>query len=365
MNHDKIGREFEIAISKGVFPGAVLLCALNQSIIFHEAYGKADLFEDRKMRKDSIFDLASLTKPLATTLALSKLVEKGKLSVDHKLCDILTEFLNTDKSKITIDMLLRHTSGFPAHRNYYIELLHSGDNPRKCLQQLLIKEKLENEIGEKEVYSDLGFMILAWIIEKVSGQRLDQYVSEEIYLPLGIDRLFFMELGTENKKFKLYQGQFASTQQCPWRKKILTGEVDDDNAYAVGGIDGHAGLFGDALSVYGLCSEILKALQNKPTAVLKSDILKNFLKRDIRFERVAGFDTPSKNESSSGRFFSESSIGHLGFTGTSFWIDPINGLIVVLLTNRVHPSRSNEGLKKFRPKIHDLVQIELMENNMR
>ncbi len=362
LHKEKIGKEFEIAISEGIFPGAVLLCAFNHQIIFHEAYGMADLFENRKMQKDCIFDLASLTKPLATTLALAKLIEKGNLSLDSRIHDVLAEFINTDKADITIDMLLRHTSGLPAHRNYYIETVHSGEMPRQWLRQLLIKENLENKIGEKEVYSDLGFMILSWIVERVSGQRLDQYVAEEIYVPLGINRLFFMEQNPCNKKQMIYKGQFVSTQQCPWRKKVLTGEVDDDNAYAVGGIEGHAGLFGDALSVYGLCSEILKALLDKSSKVLKPGIIKTFVKKDTRFERVAGFDTPSKEGSSSGRFFSESSIGHLGFTGTSFWIDPKNGLIIVLLTNRVHPSRSNEGIKKFRPKIHDLIRIELMEN---
>ncbi|MFA5903876.1 MAG: serine hydrolase [Desulfobacula sp.] len=364
IRKDKIGQEFEAAISEGIFPGAVFLCALGHRIIFHEAFGMADLFENRKMRKNTIFDLASLTKPLATTLAIAKLIEQGKLSVDRKISNILTEFQNTDKSNITIDMLLRHTSGLPSHRNYYLEILHSNENPSQCLRNLIIKEKLESKIGEKEVYSDLGFMILAWIIERVSGRRIDQFVSHEIYMPLGIERLLFMELSPANKKFKLYKGEFAATQHCPWRNKVLTGEVDDDNAYAVGGIDGHAGLFGDALSVYAICSEILKAIQNKASTVLMPDIIKDFVQRDKAFGRVAGFDTPSKEGSSSGRFFSDFSVGHLGFTGTSFWIDPENGLIIVLLTNRVHPSRSNEGIKKFRPKIHDLVRIELMENKI-
>ncbi len=357
---DRIRQAVEAAISKRVFPGAVLLCALDHRIVFHEAFGMADLFENRKMQKHSIFDLASLTKPLATTLALAKLMEKGKLSLDQQIGTILAQFQNTDKAGITIDMLLRHRSGFPAHRHYYLDLIHSKKEPRPYLRDLLIKEPLESGIGEKEVYSDLGFMVLAWIIERVSGERLDRFVTHEIYAPLEIDRLFFMELSPGNEKFKVYQGQFASTQHCPWRKRVLRGEVDDDNAYAVGGIEGHAGLFGDALSVYRLCSEILKVLQGKPSTVPAQDIIKTFVKKDKGFERVAGFDTPSKHESSSGHFFSEFSIGHLGFTGTSFWIDPIGGWIIVLLTNRVHPSRSGEGIKKFRPRIHDLIRGELM-----
>ena len=357
---DRIRQAVEAAISKGVFPGAVLLCALDHRIVFHEAFGMADLFENRKMQKHSIFDLASLTKPLATTLAISKLMEKGKLSLDQQIGTLLAEFQNSDKARITIDMLLRHRSGFPAHRHYYLDILHSGKEPRPYLRDLLIKEPLESIIGEKEVYSDLGFMVLAWIIERVSGQQLDRFVAHEIYAPLGIERLFFMDLTPENENPKIDQGQFAATQQCPWRKRVLRGEVDDDNAYAVGGIEGHAGLFGDALSIYRLCSEILKVLQGKPSTVLAQDIIKTFVKKDKGFERVAGFDTPSKQESSSGRFFSEFSIGHLGFTGTSFWIDPIDGWIVVLLTNRVHPSRSGEGIKKFRPRIHDLIRVELI-----
>nr|NJM02323.1 serine hydrolase [Desulfobacula sp.] len=363
MNPDRIRQEIEAAISTGVFPGAVLLCALGRRIIFHEAFGMADLFENRKMRKNSIFDLASLTKPLATTLAISKLMEKGRLSLDQKIGDLLPEFQDSDKAHITIDMLLRHRSGLPAHRHYYPVILQSGEQPRHCLRRLLVKEPLENKAGEKEVYSDLGFMVLAWVIEEVGGRRLDGFVSREIYAPLGLDRLFFMELIPDNEKNKIYQGQFVSTQLCPWRKKVLTGEVDDDNAYAVGGIDGHAGLFGDAPAVYRLCAEILEVLQHRPSRVLPG-IIKEFVRRDKGFGRVAGFDTPSKEGSSSGRFFSKSSIGHLGFTGTSFWIDPGNGFIVVLLTNRVHPSRSGEGIKKFRPKIHDLIWCELMENNI-
>ncbi len=364
MNPDKIRQEFEAAVFEGIFPGAVLFCAVNHRIIFHEAYGMADLYENRKMQKNTIFDLASLTKPLATTLAVAKLIEKKKLSIDWKISDILAEFKYTDKADITIDMLLRHISGFPANRSYYLDIFHSNEEPKQAFRKLLVKEPLENKIGEKEVYSDLGFMVLAWIIETVGEKRLDHFVSDEIYTPLEIDRLFFMDLNPKNKKFKFSHTEFAATQQCPWRKKILRGEVDDDNAWAVGGIDGHAGLFGDAISVYALCSEILKALQNKPSTILMPDIIKGFVKKEKKFDKVAGFDTPSKEGSSSGRFFSESSIGHLGFTGTSFWIDPTNGLIIVLLTNRVHPSRSNEGIKKFRPKIHDLIQVELMENNI-
>ncbi|MDA3790848.1 MAG: serine hydrolase [Desulfobacula sp.] len=257
-------------------------------------------------------------------------------------------------------MLLRHTSGFPAHREYFKKIIKANENPRQYLRYLLVHEALENIIGERQVYSDLGFMVLSWIIEEISCQRLDRFVSKQIYSPLEIDDLFFLETGPKSKKFKLYQQKIVATQECPWRKKVLVGEVDDDNAWAAGGIEGHAGLFGNAGSIYKLCFEIIKALQNKPTRVLRPDIIQNFVSRKNKHDMVAGFDTPSKEGSSSGKYFSKSSIGHLGFTGTSFWIDPETGLIIIFLTNRVHPLRSNEGIKKFRPQIHDLIFSELI-----
>ena len=360
MGKELISRKIENAILKGIFPGAVLLCAKNQNILIHESYGSADIFENREMKKDSVFDLASLTKPLATTLAISRLIETDQIFLDQKLGSILKKFQTSSKADITIDMLLRHTSGFPAHKEYFKKIIKAKENPRERLRDFLVGEVLENKIGKRQVYSDLGFMVLSWIIEEISCQRLDQFVSEQIYSPLEIDDLFFLKTGLKNEKFKLYRQKIVATQQCPWRNKVLVGEVDDDNAWAVGGIEGHAGLFGDAESIYKLCSEILNALLNKPTKVLKSDIIKSFAYRKNQQDMVAGFDTPSKVNSSSGKYFSKSSIGHLGFTGTSFWIDPETKVIIIFLTNRVHPLRSNEGIKTFRPKIHDLIFSELI-----
>ncbi|SDU14942.1 serine hydrolase domain-containing protein [Desulfobacula phenolica] len=360
MGKDKISKLMEQAILKGIFPGAVLLCAVNQKIVFFEAYGMADLFNKRKMRKDSIFDLASLTKPLATALAVLKLVEKRQVFLDQKIGSILEEFKTSDKADITIDMLLRHTSGFPAHREYFKKIITTAKLPRQCLRDFLVHEPLENRVNTCQVYSDLGFMLIAWIIETITCQRLDHFVSEQIYRPLGIDDLFFIKLNQHNEKLKKYRQKIVATQQCPWRKRVLAGEVDDDNAWAAGGIEGHAGLFGSAGSIYKLCCEILNAVQNKKTIVLAPDIIKSFVLKKNKHDMVAGFDTPSKENSSSGRYFSKSSIGHLGFTGTSFWIDPEISKIIIFLSNRVHPLRSNEGIKKFRPQLHDLIHAQLI-----
>lgn len=360
MAKDKISRKIESAISDGIFPGAVLLCAVNQKIIFHQPYGMADIFEKRSMKTQTCFDLASLTKPLATTLAVSRLLARRQIFLNQKIGSILKEFQISPKKEITIDMLLRHRSGLPAYREYYKKIIEENNPPQGRLRRLLVNETLENMPNECQLYSDLGFMILSWIIETIACQRLDQFVQKQIYAPIGIDNLFFMPRHQDIQKISTQNYRFAATQQCPWRKKILIGEVDDDNAWAVGGVEGHAGLFGDAESIFKICCEILNAMQNKPTKILVPEIIQTLVEKKDLSDMVAGFDTPSKKKSSSGRYFSKSSIGHLGFTGTSFWIDPDVSLIVIFLTNRVHPSRSNEGIKKFRPQLHDLIYEELI-----
>jgi CubicO group peptidase (beta-lactamase class C family) len=184
-------------------------------------------------------------------------------------------------------------------------------------------------------------------------------VYEQIYSPLGIEDLFFLPLGVDTGTSVPSRKLCAATQACPWRKRVLKGEVDDDNAWAAGGIEGHAGLFGTAGAVHDLCREIMNAVQNRPAKILDPDIIREMASRKNQYEMTAGFDTPAKKNSSSGRYFSAASLGHLGFTGTSFWMDPKNSFMVIFLTNRVHPSRSNMGIKEFRPRLHDLLYAQL------
>ncbi|MFH2091380.1 MAG: serine hydrolase domain-containing protein [Pseudomonadota bacterium] len=359
MGYDRISREIETAVLSDVFPGAVLLCARGDQIIFHQAFGLADQFAKRPMTTTSIFDLASLTKPLATTVAVAKLIEHKKLYLDQTIGTILSSFHKTDKAGITIDMLLRHTSGLPSYKEYFRKLVKIDTDRKGALRQMLVSETLVNPPGTIQAYSDLGFMILSWVIETISKQSLDQFVSEQIYSPLGINHLFFIPEKSKHSIMNQYGALIAATQQCPWRKKMLWGEVDDDNAWSIGGVEGHAGLFGDASSIYRLCVEFLNALTGRPTRFLPAPIIQQLVVKKQGQDMVAGFDTPSKINSSAGDLFSRFSVGHLGFTGTSFWIDPESLLIVVFLTNRVHPSRSNEKLKQFRPRLHNLIVEQL------
>lgn len=377
MKYRAISRMMETGVRELVFPGAVLLCARGRKILYHDAFGVADLGKQAPVKKNSIFDLASLTKPLATAMAMAELVAAGRVSLDTLLGDVIPGVRDTPKAEITISMLLRHTSGLPAHREFFLPIAkekritkkqrkknqanekvpEENYNPRQLLRNLILAEPLAAKPGDQQVYSDLGYMFLSWVIEILSKQRIDKFVQEKIYSPLGIQDLFFIDLGKDRPP--IAKERWVSTQTCPWRGKTLIGEVEDDNAWAAGGIEGHAGLFGDALSIHVLCCEILNAVKKKNTIVLDPIVFDSFVRKKKGQNLVAGFDTPSKFHASAGRFFSSRTLGHLGFTGTSFWIDPDSEIIAILLTNRVHPSRANQKIKKFRPQIHELMSRAL------
>lgn len=338
-----------------VFPGAVLLVSKNGRVIFFEAYGYAHPCKGSEMTRETFFDLASLTKPLATTLAVMKLVQEKKITLDQNLATTLPLFKNTDKGGITIRHLLSHSSGLPPYRPYYLEM-HSvpPGNRQALLRGLLVKEALVNPIGGKMVYSDLGFMILAWLVETVSGRSFDGFVTGEIYHPLGLDDLFFIKTDPARSGKKI-----AVTELCPWRNLLLEGVVHDENAFVQGGIAGHAGLFGTAADIQKLLRTLAAAYHGECRGnIFQKDLVHQFFRRDPIIGRPLGFDAPSRTDSSCGRHFSDRSVGHLGFTGTSFWMDLMRSVIVVLLTNRVHPTRENIKIKTFRPKVHDMI----MEN---
>ncbi len=344
------------ALSEKIFPGAVLLVARKGRVDFFEAYGWANLFTREKMQRKTYFDLASLTKPLATTLAVMKLIDVAKLALDQPLEKLLPEFANSSKAHITIEMLLRHTSGYPAHRPYYGSLNQIPLKQRqKKLFALLCDEALVNPINHTTVYSDLGFMLLAEIIQRSIPSRLDQWLADHIYTPIGLTNLFF------NRHFEdRPTGSYAATEFCPYRHMLLCGAVHDDNAYTMGGVCGHSGLFGTAEDVKQLLTILLNAYHGKSEfRFLSPQMIQIFFHRPSQYHRPLGFDAPTVGQSSSGRHFSWTSVGHLGYTGTSFWVDLYQEIIVILLTNRVHPHRSNDAIRRFRPKIHDMIMVAL------
>ena len=355
-------------VTDGVFPGGVLLVAKEGRVEFLEAFGLARLAPERPMTTDTVFDLASLTKPFATTVAIMLLVQDGRLDLDQTLGSAIPDFSGTDKAEITVRQLLSHTSGLPDYQPYYKELIKLPLSERKAsVRRLLIAERLIHEPDQTCLYSDVGFMILEWLVEVSTGRPLDDFVQEAVYRPLKLKDLFFIPftptLPSPLKGEGLGGGvEYAATEDCPWRGKILDGEVHDDNAYAVGGVAGHAGLFGTAQAVYVLLQELFNAYLGKPNAALfHQDAVQTFFQRQSGLGTWAlGFDTPTQPDSSSGKYFSDQSIGHLGFTGTSFWVDLLKGVTVILLTNRIHPNRENKRIKAFRPLLHDTVMDSIL-----
>jgi CubicO group peptidase (beta-lactamase class C family) len=271
---------------------------------------------------------------------------------------VLPAFKASEKSVITVRQLLQHNSGLADYRPFYQDISKLPAEKRKqALRNLLVNEPLIHRVGEETVYSDLGFMILEWLVEHVSGKRLDRFVSETIYEPLGLENLFFVDLNDKKNR-----GQFAATEKCPWRKILLDGQVHDENAYVVGGIQGHAGLFGTATAVHILLMTLLYAYHGKsPENRFQTELVRTFFRRLPGSDKALGFDAPALKDSSAGSLFSKNSVGHLGFTGTSFWMDLDRCIIVVMLTNRVHPTRDNQAIRAFRPKLHDTVMKSLLK----
>jgi CubicO group peptidase (beta-lactamase class C family) len=343
------------AVTDGVFPGGVLLVSRKGKILFHEAYGKADIFSGSQVTVNTVFDLASLTKPLATTLAVMKLEEQHQLTLEQTLGEIMDCFRGRETAAITVRHLLNHTSGLPAYKPYFEQIrLIPEQNRKKKFRELLVREDLVNPVGSKTLYSDIGFMMLCWIVETVSGKRLDHFVRDEIYEPSGLRELFFVDLMEQTVQETSVR--FAATEKCPWREKVITGEVHDDNAFIVGGIDGHAGLFGTAREVGRLLLMLQGVFHGHPEqGIPGSKTIRKYFTKHEGDSRVLGFDTPDPVNPSCGRHFSPKTIGHLGFTGTSFWMDLGKEVNVILLTNRIHPTRENVRIRAFRPVIHDMV----------
>ncbi len=353
MIHHPIDEAMRKALRDHVFPGAVLFVGRGEQRLFFEAYGQANRFNGQPMTRQTVFDLASLTKPLATTLAAAWLVDRGQIALDRSVATWLPVFAKTDKAAITPRQLLTHRSGLPAHRRFYMSLKSLPFQLRKeTVLDLLLNVPLIAPSGEATLYSDLGFMLLCRLIERVAGCSLDRFLADHIYGPLGIHDLFFVDLHSGTRPGRL----FAATELCPLRNRLLIGEVHDDNAWYTGGVDGHAGLFGTAEAVHRLLRSLVGGSHGASAdTVFSPSIVTEVLYGNPVHQFTLGFDRPAVKNSSAGRYFSKKTVGHLGFTGVSFWMDLLTDMTVILLTNRVHPFRWRNRLIDFRPRIHDRI----------
>ncbi|MDY6881885.1 MAG: serine hydrolase [Thermodesulfobacteriota bacterium] len=348
-------------VRKGVFPGAVLLAAHGHDIVLIEVAGNRSLSpDDFPMNGDTIFDLASLTKPLATSLALMKLVDEQSLSLDQPLETLLSVSLPLSKKSLTCRQILSHSAGFPAWKPYYEDLVKFRPDQRKSMvRRWILDSELVYPPGRDALYSDLGFIILEWVVEELAGMALDLFVEGIFRRHLLLDNTF---LGNPMIKGDHTEEDFAATERCKWRKRVMRGEVHDENAFALGGFSGHSGLFGPVRDVYKIVDLLREHYAGLRQDVFKPDTVREFFtkqKESESFTWALGWDTPSRGNSSSGRHFHPGSVGHLGFTGTSMWLDLEQNVIVVLFTNRVHPTRNNLKIKEFRPLLHDAVMETL------
>ena len=368
---------FSRALDSGVFPGAAVAISVGlgeERRTLFQYYGNTAYQSQGDgvvpVCGDTYYDLASLTKPLATLPALLLLLREGRIGWDQPLAELLEREIPADKRDIRLHHLLGHSSGVPAYIKFFesseiIEEYQNQGREQKVSGEstlnLILSEPLLYQAGCRSLYSDLGFMLAGFIVELKSGKNLADYLTEKIYRPLGIaEKIFFNPVGRPHKMVDYAPGEY-----CRWRRRLLRGEVGDENCALLGGVAGHAGLFATVGAVARVLEHYFDLWLGRgdgPALCNREDLIRCFSRqRAIDTTWALGVDTPSLTNSSGGRLLSPGSVGHLGYSGTSFWLDPERELIMVLLSNRVHPSRFNEQIKRFRPLFHERVVIKYKE----
>jgi CubicO group peptidase (beta-lactamase class C family) len=359
-------RVFVRALTAKTFSGASLLVAKPDRVLFHQTWGHTRNTGESSIDSHTLFDLASITKPLITVPLCARAVSEGILALDDPLRSFFPSALITEATQsITIRQLLTHSSGLPAYEPFFHELIPLEPSKRReALRAKVLSAPLQSRPGTSSCYSDLGFMLLTMILEGIYEAPLD-HLAEEFLLQgfEGTLRYCPLEVPSDPtvppKRPRAAEGSFAATEYCPWRKRLLEAEAHDENAYCLGGVAGHAGLFGTAHGVFRLLAFLWELYQGSPDHPPRTtEVMREFWTRPSGIPDstwMLGFDTPSPQQSSAGDRFSPRSAGHLGFTGTSFWFDLEREILIILLTNRVHPTRKNERMKSFRPLLHNLV----------
>jgi len=329
------------AIAAGAAPGAVLgVSVAGQRYLY--ASGRLTLNEQAQTEPTTVYDLASLTKVVGLTTAVMLAVEDGKLELDAPVQRYVPAFEGEGKEQVTIRMLLAHGSGLPAWRPLFREA-----GTREAAFALADTTPLTAPPVTMDVYSDLGLIVLTQAVEAVYGERLDSLLARRIFQPLGMTSVRFLPTAEP--------ARIAPTELDPWRGRVLRGEVHDGNAARLDGVSGHAGLFGSAPDLLRFAEWVLG--DGWPG-------IREFTRRQNLIpgsSRALGWDTPSPG-GSGGAFLSSTSFGHTGFTGTSLWIDPERRLAIVLLSNRVNPTRDNPRWAPVRARVMDLVMTTLFED---
>jgi CubicO group peptidase (beta-lactamase class C family) len=371
----EVEQAFAIAIEQGAIPGATIVVRKGEDIAYEGAFGFRALEPERSpMRLETVFDLSSLTKPLASSIAVMMLTRDGKLRLDDRVTRFFHNFGVHGKGYVTFRNLLAHCSGLAAWRAFHQQIAEveragkinfmASHGAKEFVYEQIHREKPEYPPASRTLYSDLNFMLLGEAIEQVGGMALNRLCRDKIFRPLSLRAIDFIDISLlRTRRLEPVPEMFAPTSVCAIRKRMLVGEVEDENAFAMGGVAGHAGLFAPAREVDRVVHELMRCYRGRSDFVPQK-IVQEFWTRDRAVKDstwALGWDTPSPEFSSSGNRFSPAAVGHLGFTGTSIWIEPAKAIAVTLLTNRVHPHRDNEAIRDLRPQIHDLVMEALGE----
>jgi len=354
----------EAAVQRHAFPGAVVAIGRREGLLFLHAVGRLD-YEDRApVTATTVYDLASLTKVVGLTTAAMMLVDEGKLDIAAPVTRYVPAFAPGGDS-VTVRHLLTHSSGLPAWRPFF-QRVHS----REDMFALVNAEPLEAAPGARMAYSDLGAMLLTEAVEHLAGKRLDALLASRLFGPLGMKDTRY--LPPRSWLARIAPTEFDST----WRHRLVRGEVHDENSASMGGVSGHAGLFSTApdlarfvqMLMRGGTTEARRQDAQTPRGgatghqrgaavhLIRPETIALFTRVDRPgfSSRALGWDTPSEN-SSAGSHFSARAFGHTGFTGTSIWVDPEQDLFVILLTNRVYPTRNNDLIREVRRQVADLA----------
>ncbi|MFN2636491.1 MAG: serine hydrolase domain-containing protein [Gemmatimonadaceae bacterium] len=343
----KLDKIVKTAIEEAVAPGVAIAVGRNGHIAYMKGYGYIDWNQPGSSPVDTntLYDLASLTKVIATTTVAMILEEQGQLDINRTISSYLPEFNSPEKAQITVKQILTHSGGLEAGANIY-----STARGREQYLQQISARPLEYTPGTNMIYSDWDMILLQLVMERITGKTLDVLATEKVFKPLGMN-------DTQFQPPTSLRSRIAPTQVDDARGGLLWGTVHDENAWAMGGVAGHAGLFSTAKDLALFSMMILNGGegQNGVRLVKPATIARWTARQGKESTRTLGWDSPDGG-SSAGQFFSPWSFGHTGFTGTSIWIDPEKDLFVVVLTNRVNPTRSNTRHVQLRRDVADAVQ---------
>lgn len=340
----RLERALAQAARDSAFPGAVAMVGSRSGILAQASVGVLDAANPVRPDERTIWDLASLTKVVGMTSAVLHLVQEGKLDLEAPVQRYLPEWTGPGKERVTLRHLLSHSAGLPAWRPLYKE----ANSPEQALA-LVLATPLDTLPGVRMVYSDLGAILMAQVASRVAGTSFDRYVTERVFRPLGMRE-------TGWRPARSLRARIAPTEVDPWRQRHLRGEVHDENAFALGGISGHAGLFSTATDLSLLARAYLGRGVLDGVRVFDEATVTRFTAQPDSplSNRALGWEKPN-GSNSGGHRLSPSAFGHTGFTGTSLWIDPAQDVFIILLTNRVNPTRENRKIGQVRIAVADAV----------